>query len=500
MESKLIITGWLVDFACAAAVTLVRHPDSEILPLSRNALPLHLDGLSSSRLPKYSEIFILGVPLQSPNEALLRTALSRLRKNGIRVSWYCSYPLPVQMPKETLELIEARISTEEKELCRFMAEELKLPLRLANIQNITRIAREDAGTTDADRQRRILLEAGMSRYRRFQELQPFIDAVKTVSANSPLSEIQNRLIDEYVRFGHRELRGSSRAIAELKKLVKLVGADSRCSVMICGETGTGKETVASLIHGHSTRRSEPFIEFNCAMMSPQLAESALFGHEKGAFTGAEKKHIGVFEQADGGTLFLDEIGDLPLEIQAGILRVMQESRFRRLGGTETIKTDVRIIAATNRNLQEMIKRKEFREDLLYRLDVIHIEVSPLRERPEDIEAIANSFLYDRKEPRLSRSELDELKAYRWPGNVRELINILERSLVLKNRRFAELLSAQKLGAGSGGIASENLHDNTLTLVRNLYEKYGQNKMRAAKALGITVNTLKKYLAENNIRS
>ncbi len=495
MESRLIITGWLVDFACAAAVTLVRHPDSEILPLSRRALPFYLDELSTSRLPKYSEIIILSVPLQSPNEALLKTALAKLRKSGIKVSWFCSYPAAAQESKGFLDLLESKVSTEEKELCRFMAEELKLSLRLANIQNIIRIARKDVASTDADKQRQMLIEAGMSRYRRFQELQPFIDAVKTISSNSPLSDIQNRIIDEYIRFGHRELRGSSRAIAELKKLVKLVGADSRCSVMICGETGTGKETIASLIHGHSARRDDPFIEFNCAMMSPQLAESALFGHEKGAFTGAEKRHIGVFEQADGGTLFLDEIGDLPLEIQAGILRVMQESRFRRLGGTEIIKTDVRIIAATNRNLQEMIRRKEFREDLLYRLDVVHIDVSPLRERPEDIEAIANSFLYDRNEPRLNKSEFDELKAYRWPGNVRELINILERSLVLRNRRFGELLAAQKLGSGPASSASENLHDTTLAHVRNMYGKYGQNKMRTAKALGITVNTLKKYLAE-----
>lgn len=494
MENRLIITGWLVDFACAAAVTLLRHPGSEILPLSRRALPFHLDELSSSRLPRYSEIIILGVPLKSPNEALLRTALSKLRKSGIKVSWYCSYPVLVHESMGILDLLEARTSTEEKELCRFMAEELKLPLRLANIQNMIRIARNDAAGTDADRQRRILIEAGMSRYRRFQELQPFIDAVRTVSENSPLSDIQNRAMEEYMRFGHRELRGSSRAIAELRKLVKLVGADSRCSVMICGETGTGKETIASLIHGHSARRDEPFIEFNCAMMSPQLAESALFGHEKGAFTGAEKRHLGVFEQADGGTLFLDEIGDLPLEIQAGILRVMQESRFRRLGGTEIIKTDVRIIAATNRKLHEMINKKEFREDLLYRLDVIHMDVSPLRERPEDIEAIANSFLYERDEPRLNKSELDELIVYRWPGNVRELINILERSLVLKNRRFSELLAGQRPGR-SGNTVSENLHDNTLALVSTVYGRYAQNKTRAAKALGITVNTLKKYLDE-----
>lgn len=492
MKERLIISGWLADFACAAAVALHKYPSAAVEPISRNGLPQLLDRISRNKVNRYSEMLIMGVPLQSPGEALLRAALARLRKDCVKVVWFCSYPLPVQVSRGTLDLLEPRVSPEEKPLCRHVAEELGLPLQPGQIQNILRAARDDNSSTDADRRRRLLIEAAMSRYRRFQELNPFSETVRTISENRPLSDAQNAAVEEYLRFGHRELRGRSRAIGEIKDLVRLVGADGSCSVLICGETGTGKETIASLIHGYSPRRDEPFIEFNCAMMSPQLAESALFGHEKGSFTGADSRRTGVFEQADGGTLFLDEIGDLPLEIQAGILRVMQEGRFRRLGGMELIRTDVRIIAATNRSLNEMIREKRFREDLMYRLDVIHIDVPPLRDRPEDIEPIANSFLIGRGAQRLSHSELETLKSHRWPGNVRELMNVLERALVLKTRDFGSLMPAHGAAASSG---NDKLHENLLAHVRSVYRKHGGNKARAAKALGVSVNTLKKHLKE-----
>jgi DNA-binding NtrC family response regulator len=233
--------------------------------------------------------------------------------------------------------------------------------------------------------------------------------------------------------------GSSPSLQRVLDIVKKV-AKSNTTVLIRGETGTGKELIAGAIHHNSLRTSRNFVKVNCAALQENLLESELFGHEKGAFTGADKQRIGRFEQADGGTLFLDEIGDMSPSTQAKILRVLQEHEFERLGGTRTVRVDVRLIAATNRDLAGMVQAGQFREDLYYRLNVVSIEMPPLRERKDDIVPLANSFI--RRFSGELKKRIDGLEAeaqkllmrYNWPGNIRELENAIERAMLLTESR------------------------------------------------------------------
>ena len=222
------------------------------------------------------------------------------------------------------------------------------------------------------------------------------------------------------------------------------------TVLILGETGTGKELVARAIHSRSARRDRPLVKVNCATLPAPLIESELFGHERGAFTGAVAKQVGRFELADGGTIFLDEIGDLPLNLQAKLLRVLQEGEFERLGSGKSIKVNARVIAATNRNLLKAMEKGTFRSDLYFRLNVYPVNVPPLRERKEDIEALANEFLREvdsrlnKRFVTISRQVLAELQSYDWPGNVRELQNIIQRAAVISTGRVLRLPEKWKL--------------------------------------------------------
>ena len=222
--------------------------------------------------------------------------------------------------------------------------------------------------------------------------------------------------------------------ASMQKIYKLVGqvARSDATVLLVGESGTGKELIARAIYANSPRAARPYVAINCAAIPDTLLESELFGHERGAFTGALTQRIGKFERADGGTIFLDEIGDMPLALQAKLLRILQNGEFQRLGGDQTLRTRVRVIAATNKDLAGMVREKNFREDLFYRLNVVMIQLPPLRERAEDILPLADYFLQrDGKEKRLkfSGSAKQALQSHRWPGNVRELENAVQRAVV-----------------------------------------------------------------------
>jgi len=239
----------------------------------------------------------------------------------------------------------------------------------------------------------------------------------------------NRSIDLF-----RSLVGSSHAIRQVRKLMEQV-AGSDANVLILGESGTGKEVVARNLHYNSLRRDKPFVPINCGAIPADLLESELFGHEKGAFTGAITSRQGRFEMAEGGTLFLDEIGDMPLTMQVKLLRIIQERTFERVGGNKSIRTDVRIIAATHRNLEDHIKEGKFREDLYYRLNVFPIEMPPLRQRVSDIPILVNDlisrFEHDKRgSVRLTPAAVISLCQYTWPGNVRELANLIERLVIL----------------------------------------------------------------------
>jgi len=237
------------------------------------------------------------------------------------------------------------------------------------------------------------------------------------------------------RFGFANLIGASEPMQALFELIRKV-ADSDSTVLLLGESGTGKELIARALHYNSPRRQGPLIPVNCAAIPAELLESELFGHERGAFTHAVRTRIGRFEQANGGTIFLDEIADMSPTLQVKILRVLQDRAFERIGGVKTIRVDIRVIAATNRNLEAMVKAGQFREDLFYRLNVIPIRVPPLRERTSDIPLLAAHFLSEfsrrRKQPvkRLSPEALELLMKYPWPGNVRELENLMERLVIL----------------------------------------------------------------------
>jgi DNA-binding NtrC family response regulator len=234
-----------------------------------------------------------------------------------------------------------------------------------------------------------------------------------------------------------EIVGTSAALTAALKQVEVV-APTESTVLILGETGTGKELIARAIHTASSRSRRPFVKLNCAAIPTGLLESELFGHEKGAFTGAIAQRIGRFELADGGTIFLDEVGDIPLELQTKLLRVLQEREFERLGSTRTLRTDARLIAATNRELQKMVEEQKFREDLFYRLNVFPISVPALRERSEDIPLLVNHFA-QRFARRMNRNietipaeTMAALTRYSWPGNIRELQNLIERAVILSH--------------------------------------------------------------------
>src|SRR6187431_3369026 len=259
-----------------------------------------------------------------------------------------------------------------------------------------------------------------------------------------MKRMKNEL--EYLRgtqqdiYDFERIVGASAALQHVLDIVKKV-AKSNTTVLIRGETGTGKELIAGATHHNSLRNSRNFVKVNCAALQENLLESELFGHEKGAFTGADKQRIGRFEQADGGTLFLDEIGDMSPNTQAKILRVLQEHEFERLGGTRTQKVDVRLIAATNRDLSQMVASGQFREDLYYRLNVVSVEMPPLRERKEDIIALAMFFVkkfageLKKKCDGLDPEAQKMLLRYNWPGNIRELENSIERALLMTESQF-----------------------------------------------------------------
>jgi len=298
--------------------------------------------------------------------------------------------------------------------------------------------------------------------------------------------------------GNREIVYVSRQMTDVMKAALQV-AVTDTAVLITGESGTGKEVVAGFIHDSSPRAKARFVAVNCAAISPSLVESELFGYEKGAFTGADRRTKGKFEYANGGTLFLDEIGDLPLEAQAKLLRALQDKKIQRVGGNEEIPLDVRILCATNQDLGKLSQQGKFRQDLYYRINVFPIETPPLRNRTDDIAPLAEFFLKrlkDGKDVRLTEGAVRTLQTYPWPGNVRELANAMERVMILSpgdGSVTAETLSFLKVGAGNSGVMESfslpptgiSLEQLENDLVRQALFLTGNNQSAAANLLGLT---------------
>jgi transcriptional regulator with PAS, ATPase and Fis domain len=298
-----------------------------------------------------------------------------------------------------------------------------------------------------------------------------------------------------------EIIGESLAMRGMLSLIKKV-APSDATVLILGESGTGKELVATSIHENSSCKSKPFIKLNCAAIPAELLESELFGHEKGAFTGATKFKPGKFDMADKGTLFLDEIGDMPLKLQSKILRAIQEKEFYRVGGSSTVKVDVRFIASTNQNLEKMVQEGAFREDLYYRLNVFTLHLPPLRERKEDIPQLVERFLQDLpKKVEISSLALQMIMAYSWPGNIRELKNVIESAAVIAEDGFIE--PAQLPGSITGAFNTrpneislpvnlsldERMNEIEKSIIIEALRKTGGVQVRATELLGINQRSL-----------
>lgn len=308
-------------------------------------------------------------------------------------------------------------------------------------------------------------------------------------------------------FGLERILGSSAGMKDVLERIRQV-ADSKASVLIEGESGTGKELVARALHGLSSRRNAPFVAVHCAALSPQLLESELFGHEKGAFTGAVERRIGRFEQAQGGTIFLDEIGEIDASTQVKLLRVLGERTMERVGGNKLMEVDVRLVAATNRNLEALVKKGTFREDLFFRIRVVQILMPPLRDRAEDIPILAEYFrkeyVLENGKPSLefSRESLGLLCDYRWPGNVRELRTAVEHGVVLAQGLKIEaadlpasLRQTRRDSIGRMLASGGKLEKLELEAIQGALIQTGQNVTAAAEHLGIHRRTLHRKLAE-----
>lgn len=304
------------------------------------------------------------------------------------------------------------------------------------------------------------------------------------------------------------LIGNSPTITEIKSLINRF-AYSNSTVLIYGESGTGKELVANLIHQNSSRREEPFIIIDCTALKESLLESELFGHERGAFTGAVAKKRGIFEIADGGSIFLDEIGDVSPALQAKLLRVVETKSFRRVGGNKRIITNVRLIAATNRDLPEMVNKGEFREDLYYRINVINITMPPIRENKQDIPLLVDHFLKElrklsEKPKTFSKAAMKTLQEYSWPGNARELKNIVERAITFSENDVIDIDEISLRPSFTNNILRRrhgeefgSLREMEITYVKWILEKTKGNKQLAAKILKIDRKTITRMLADDS---
>jgi transcriptional regulator with PAS, ATPase and Fis domain len=316
----------------------------------------------------------------------------------------------------------------------------------------------------------------------------------------------------------REVIAESGPMREVVNFVRRVAASEATTILLDGENGTGKDLIAKTLHYQSLRQAEPFIAINCAAIPDSLLESELFGYEKGAFTDARAQKRGIFELADKGTLFLDEIGEIPMMLQAKLLRVLEEQNFRRLGGLKDINLDLRVVAATNKNLREAVKEGAFRQDLYFRLNVIQISIPPLRERVDDILPLARFFIdhYNHKFKRsiegVSDGAAKLLLSHDWPGNVRELRNAIERAMILEESALitapslpiavahsetgTALPAAPPAAAAGDGLS---LEDNERSLLARALEKTNGNQTQAARLLRVTRDTLRYKMKKFNLR-
>ncbi|AEH45663.1 two component, sigma54 specific, transcriptional regulator, Fis family [Thermodesulfatator indicus DSM 15286] len=339
------------------------------------------------------------------------------------------------------------------------------------------------------------------------DLEEAVQAIKAGAADYRLLSTEPALLTEIILKVKRTYEPPEGSFITANQRLKLIlarlkeVAKSKATVLITGESGTGKEVLARFIHENSDRARGPFIAINCAALPEHLLESELFGYEKGAFSGAFTRKLGKFELANGGTILLDEITEMPLSLQAKLLRVLQEGEVDRLGGAYPVKIDVRVIATTNRDVQALVSQGKFREDLYFRLNVIPVEIPPLRERPEDVRLLAQKFCeefsqkYNRPVKGFADGVLEKLSQYPWPGNVRELRNLIERAVLLAQGTWITLkdIFPKPLGAKGQDMPLKPLREVEREMIMKALRAANGNRTRAAEILGISVRTLRNKL-------
>ncbi len=523
MSTNLILTGWgLPEYACAAALAIRHFKDADILGMSTRRLPEFLDEMQGQ---SWRAIVILGIGLTG-NPERLASALHKLKESGVQVRWISSMPFREEIsPKTAAELRSVlEIHINKVGLLEAAGEVFGLPY-----DDLLPL-KQDRPRSTSLRACRTLLDAAMYSYRNYQDVESYGAVIRHIAnrdTEKAWSTAERKLMEHYQRYGGRELIGKSKTTRNLIERINQIAPHDEARVIVYGESGTGKETVAQLIHNKSPRRGEPFFAFNCASVTPNLLESHFFGHEKGSFTGANERKEGLFTLANGGTLFLDEIGELPLEAQGILLRVLEGGRFTRLGGTEELETNVRLITATNRDLAAMVRDGKFREDLFFRLNVIKIRIPPLRDHLSDVEQIADAWWFRHCKCHLSKDQIRTLMSYDYPGNVRELNNVLEQALVFGEQSLPEIIEDSRIATANLRTSHESAEINACSVVetkaktptstiapstskdmeeypddwksllrlhvRRIYEKCGHNLTEAAKLIQISRNTAKKYL-------
>ena len=495
MQNTLILTGWgWKEYSVAAAAALRFFKGAaDVRGVSKRRLPEMLEELPSS----YKKVVIVGVALGGDPERL-EGALKKLKKRNVTVSRISAFPMEEELQEKLSGLIGEHV--EECGLLEAVGRVLNV-----DVSDLAPYAVESKRVSGAVKAFHGLVEAAMYAYRNYQEEEPYEKAIACLA--NRIAEVAwpselKKLVEHYRRYKGRELVGKSSTMQRLQERINRIASHPDARVLVIGESGTGKETVALQIHNKSERRNEPFYAFNCASIAKELLESRFFGHEKGAFTGADKQQRGLFELANGGTLFLDEIGELPLDAQGTLLRVLEGGRFMRMGGSEEIETDVRLVTATNRNLPKFVREGKFRADLYQRLNVVQLRVPALREHKEDIRDIANGWWLQHNKRHLETEQIAALMEYEYPGNVRELLNLLERATVLGEQDFGALFAEHKeMNAGlleeTASYALDNQPDELdaaiRSHVRRVFDKYGQNLSKAASALKVARNTVRKYL-------
>jgi DNA-binding NtrC family response regulator len=487
--ATLILTGWDSDshvYAHCAALALRAFPYADVRGVSKARLPETLEAAKG-----YARVLILGVSLGGNPQRLAR-GVRALAGQSVSLRWISALAPTAAVDGATFKALSPFV------------QDVSLQEAVCACLGV-----ED-GLADAVKANAPLLDAAGYAHRNLDDDSVFGAAVRHVARGEgpkDWSADEQTLVRSHGALSSAPLTGHSPVMSEIRRVIRQVARHADIRVLILGESGTGKEAAALMLHHLSSRRDNEFVPLNCAASNPQLLEAAFRGHEKGAFTGATDVRPGVFERADGGTLFLDEVGDMPLEIQAVLLRILQEGRVTLLGGESRKggerRVDVRVIAATNRDLRRMVRDGLFREDLFYRLSAVALRMPALREHAEDLPEIARDlWSRGRREGwrTLSRPQVDALAGYDYPGNVRELANLLDRAYALDERDFTKLLTGYRDTMGDSEAAptsmpsgrSDRLEVMMRRHIRKVLEKHGGNVSHAAAALDVSRNTVLKY--------